>query len=298
MVSVIIPSYGGDKNITRAIDSVLAQTYPDVEIIVVDDNGLGTENQIKTANYLKEYIDSNKIKYIPHEINKKGSAARNTGFKASIGEYIALLDDDDEYTPDRLMLQTQYLEKNKDCGMCYCSYRRLNKNNELMVEIEAKKSGNMLYDVLMHKPTLTSGSLLIKREVWEDMNGFDESFSRHQDWEFTTRIAEKYLICAMPEVGLLKHMEGRNNPKDLKVYGDNRRKYIDKVMPQIMTLSPSVQKRVLAENFYEVTLKYLQRKDIKNFIKEYKKVGLGWYGIEFFLRRLKIIILKNTAHKF
>ncbi len=298
MVSVIIPSYGADENITRAIDSVLAQTYRDFEVIVVDDNGLGTENQIKTEEYLKDYIQADKIKYIPHEVNKNGSAARNTGFRASQGKYIALLDDDDEYTPDRLLNQVKYLESHADCGMCYCSYRRVNKNNKLMVEVAAKKCGDMLFDVLMHKPTLTSGSLLIKREVWEDMHGFDDSFRRHQDWEFTTRIAGKYRICAMPEVGLIKHMEGRNAPKDLEVYAENRRKYIEKVMPQIKLLPREKRKRVLAENYCEVTLKYLQKKDIKGFLREYKKLDLGIYGVEFFIRRIKYTFLKKFVHKF
>ena len=95
MVSIVIPTYGGSDCVKRAVDSCLSQSYSYLEIIVVDDNGEGTESQVKTYNSLSSLIESNKIRYICHEVNKNGSAARNTGVKASTGEYIALLDDDD-----------------------------------------------------------------------------------------------------------------------------------------------------------------------------------------------------------
>ena len=95
LVSVIIPTYSRPDFISRAIESVLNQTYKPIEIIVVDDNGRGTNNQILTEQVLTNFIRSNQIKYIVHEKNKNGSAARNTGAASSHGEYITFLDDDD-----------------------------------------------------------------------------------------------------------------------------------------------------------------------------------------------------------
>ena len=102
-VSVIIPTYKRSTVICRAVDSVLAQTLDSVEVIVVDDNGIGTEAGIKTAEVMeKNYSDNTKVHYIQHEKNKNGSAARNTGIRAAHGEFISFLDDDDIYLPERL----------------------------------------------------------------------------------------------------------------------------------------------------------------------------------------------------
>ena len=102
MVSIIIPTYGGGEGVEKVIDSILHQTYRDIEIIVVDDNGKGTENQIKTSKTLKKFIDSNVIQYITPDKNQGGSAARNMGAKASRGKYLMFLDDDDTVSEDKI----------------------------------------------------------------------------------------------------------------------------------------------------------------------------------------------------
>lgn len=107
LVSVIIPTYARSQYICRAIDSVLNQTYKNIEVIVVDDNGENTENQLATFQTLKSYIDKEQITYITHKTNRNGSAARNTGIFNAKGEYICLLDDDDEFFPEKVEKQVQ-----------------------------------------------------------------------------------------------------------------------------------------------------------------------------------------------
>ena len=92
LVSVIIPTYKRSDYLLQTIESVLSQTYPSIEIIIVDDNGLGNKFQVETQKKLQKYIVERKIIYIPHEVNKNGAAARNTGFRASKGEYINFLE--------------------------------------------------------------------------------------------------------------------------------------------------------------------------------------------------------------
>ena len=88
LVSIVIPTYARPTNLIRAIESVLAQTYAPIEIIVVDDNGVNTPFQKETENLLSSYIFDGKITYLKHEVNRNGSAARNTGTRASHGEII------------------------------------------------------------------------------------------------------------------------------------------------------------------------------------------------------------------
>ena len=124
-VSVIITTYGGGNEVERAVMSVLNQSYENYETIVVDDNGLGTDAQIKTKTLLQKYIDSGKIKYVAHECNKNGSAARNTGFDNSCGDYVMFLDDDDEYTKTRIEKQVAILESlDESYGVSYCSLEK------------------------------------------------------------------------------------------------------------------------------------------------------------------------------
>jgi len=123
LVSVIIPTYGRSELLDRAIDSVLAQTYDNIEIIVVDDNNSNSEHRKHTENVLQKYLQNGQAVYLKHEKNVGGSAARNTGIKASKGEYVALLDDDDEWFPEKIEKQISYFEILGDnIGVIYCSY--------------------------------------------------------------------------------------------------------------------------------------------------------------------------------
>lgn len=81
LVSVIIPTYSRPVNLKRAINSVLNQSYNNIEIIVVDDNGDGTYNQIRTEKEINEYMSLNNFRYLKHNKNRNGAAARNTGIK-------------------------------------------------------------------------------------------------------------------------------------------------------------------------------------------------------------------------
>ena len=94
-VSVIIPTFKRPGELGRAINSVLAQTYSNIEVVVVDDNNDGDEFRKETELFMKRFESNDRVKYIKHTKNQNGSAARNTGIANSDGEFIAFLDDDD-----------------------------------------------------------------------------------------------------------------------------------------------------------------------------------------------------------
>ena len=100
-VSVIMPTYGKPELLGRSIRSVQNQTYPEWELIIVDDNNPETEGRKQTETLMEQYAADKRIRYIKHEHNMNGSAARNTGIAAATGDYIAFLDSDDEYAPER-----------------------------------------------------------------------------------------------------------------------------------------------------------------------------------------------------
>src|SRR5699024_744473 len=127
LVSVIIPTFKRKKEIVRrAVKSVMAQTYQNIEIIIVDDSPEEFQGSIK----IKEYLDSLKderVKYIKHSENKGANAARNTGIRNSKGNFLAFLDDDDEWLPMKIEKQIQQF-KCDQIGMVYCPYLIVNED--------------------------------------------------------------------------------------------------------------------------------------------------------------------------
>lgn len=204
IISVVIPTYKRPDFLIRAIESVLNQTYSNVEVIVVDDNDPNTEARTMTEGLMKQFGYNTRVNYIKHEHNKNGSAARNTGAKAARGDYIAFLDDDDEYLPRKIEFQLEALEgRNEEWACCYSKYAT-KKPNKKPVESHECREGNLYLEALMREFHIASGSnLLIKKTAFFDINGFDESFTRNQDIEFLTRLLKKYKIAYSPYCGLI-----------------------------------------------------------------------------------------------
>ncbi len=292
-VSVVIPTYGGAEFLVRCIDSVLSQTYKEIEIIVVDDNGVGTNKQVDTAEVIKKYSEDSRVKYICHEVNKNGSAARNTGVMASSGEYIALMDDDDVFYPEKLERQVNLLDSlADDYAVVYCACD-IYYNGAKIGESRADKSGSLLFECLSHKIQIASTSMLIRKSAYQSIGGFDESFKRHQDWEFIARLASKYLIKADNFLGFKRILELRNNLNTPEIYQDRRLYYLKKMEPLILSLPPRQQEEVLVQNKIDVVIMYVKHKRYKDFLKEYRELSIGWRGVPCLINRFWKMVFRG-----
>ncbi len=202
LVSVIIPTYKTSGSLKRAIDSVLDQDYKNVEILVIDDNNPNDSYRKNTEKIMGDFANEIKVKYIKHEHNKNGSAARNTGIRASKGEYIAFLDDDDYMIGRRLSESVDCLAKSDgNVGGCCVNYLKCYKR------IIYKKSSydgitDSFVPLLSGERDYGAGStLMIKRSVIEKIGLFDETYKRHQDWEFLIRLFRYFKLINIPEIG-------------------------------------------------------------------------------------------------
>jgi len=118
-VSVIIATYGRSEYIINSLESAINQSYNNIEIIIVDDNGLNSAAQIETQKKLQSYIEQGKIIYFANPNNSGASASRNQGATIATGQYITFLDDDDLYKEEKVELQVKALESNKsDINLC------------------------------------------------------------------------------------------------------------------------------------------------------------------------------------
>lgn len=287
LVSVIIPSYKGSIVVKRAIDSVLSQTYKKIEVIVVDDNGLGTKEQIETEIVMREYAENERVRYVCHDKNVNGSAARNTGVANSNGEYIAYLDDDDIFFENKIERQVNLLnDLEKEYAMVYCAHETY-MGDKFVGRNHATVSGSILYECLSHKCEIASSSILMKRSAIESIGGWDESFKRHQDWEFVDRIAAKYKIKADDFVGFRRVVLKRNHAKTPEISKQYRQHYLKKMEPYISTLTEKQQKDVYVYNRMTVALDYIKAKQFGAFCKEVREIGYFPECVKFLLKRLK-----------
>lgn len=293
IVSIIIPSYGGGQYLERCVNSALSQTYPLIEVIVVDDNGLGTPNQESTAHVMSKYKNDKRVKYICHEKNINGSAARNTGVRHSIGSFISLLDDDDVFYPSNIEQHMKVLPfLPDDYALTYCGLEEY-LDNKLLRTVHKSFSGQDLYGILRHEIVIGSTSMCIRRSAWESLQGFDESFQRHQDWEFSARLMAKYKVKALPHIGFKRFLVLRNNPKKPEIAIQYRKHYLEKMKPLIATLSIEQQKDVILFNMLDAISSFIKNKEYINFFREFNKLHPGIRGVRFIFNRVKLIVSRG-----
>lgn len=250
LVSIVITTHKGSDSVSNAIRSVYIQDYPAVEVIVVDDNGLGTEEQIKTEKAISDYFGREDFCYIPHEKNRNGSAARNTGWRQAKGKYIGFLDDDDIYLPEKLKKSVTYLEKNAKYGAVYTN--SITVYTDGMLKRFSSAKGKLLFSVLVDDVFMNPGTLLIRKEIVDKLNGFDESFMRHQDLEFNTRMAAECLIGHLNIYGSLYNCKVRRN-RNAALAVQYRTHYMTKMMPILDRMTPTQKNCVLFKNAMDLS---------------------------------------------
>ncbi len=200
LISVVVITYKRPINIlSRAIESVLRQTYSKLELIVVND----APNEIKLRKEISEYLiklNDSRIKYIVHEENKGANAARNTGLDNALGKYIAYLDDDDEWLPEKLSVQKKEFEKNKKLGLVYSSfYIKNDKKEKVEKNIFLPRQGYLRALIEDNYIGSTSFPLLLTEAV-KKVGGFDVNQKSCQEYELWLRIGKQYDIVGIKDM--------------------------------------------------------------------------------------------------
>lgn len=272
IVSVIIPTYKRNDKLERAINSVLNQSINNFEIIVVDDNNENSKYRKSNEKLMSRYRDNNKIIYIKHKKNLNGAAARNTGISYSKSKYIAFLDDDDEFLEKKLEYQIKLLEcLDNIWGGVYCGYSDYIKNTLLYRNLDSKY-GNLKNEILLlESPIGGCSTLLMRTNILKELNGFDISFSRHQDWELLIRFFRKYKIAFINHNLVKRHLDDRKNVPNPKSLILIKKKFLNKFKKDIEKMPRELQKEVYKRHFLSILKSLIRNRDIKEAIKYYKK---------------------------
>lgn len=190
-VSVIIPTYNREKTILRAVNSVLEQTYTNLEVLVIDDGSTdGTADIVNS-------IPDDRIKYVVLEQNGGPSRARNIGVQMATGEWIAFQDSDDCWHNNKLELQMAYAKEHPGYSMIYCMYNAIMHYGQ-QVLVPSKPwpdimEGNMM-PTLLKRNVIGAPTVMAKRNAFLEVGGFDTSYRALEDWEFVIRFAREYQI--------------------------------------------------------------------------------------------------------
>ncbi|MDE5084823.1 MAG: glycosyltransferase [Trichodesmium sp. St18_bin1] len=197
IISVIIPAYNAEKTIRETIESVIKQTFSDWELIVVNDG-----SQDRTVEVVSQIKDPRiKLFSIPHA---GVSASRNRGFDNSVGQFIAFLDADDLWKPEKLESQLNALQSHSEAAVAYSWTDYIDESGSFLKQGRRVIFHGDVYPKLLVSNFLENGSNpLIKREAINEVGGFDESRKRAEDWEMYLRLGKKYHFVAVEKPQIL-----------------------------------------------------------------------------------------------
>lgn len=261
LVSVVIPTYKRSDMLGRAIKSVLSQTYKNLEVLVVSDNEPDDEYSLAASTLVTSFNDQ-RVRLILQEKHINGAAARNAGIRASRGEYIAFLDDDDYWEIKKVELQVKLL---KTLDASYGGVTCKNKHyceGRLVTALPPIKEQNLCKNILLRLADLSTDAIMLKRSYLDKTGYFDESLRRHQEVqlmtfftsEFKVKLLDMYLVC----VDSTKN-ENQPKPENMEKI---KQDFFKSVQPIMEKFSSAEQKQIRAMHKFEIGLLYVRNQKI------------------------------------
>jgi glycosyltransferase involved in cell wall biosynthesis len=210
-VTVIIPTFNRATIVGRAIRSVLAQTCQDWELIVIDDCSTDGTEQAVTS------FSDPRIKYIRQDRNRGAGAARNTGIRGARGEYVAFLDDDDEWLPEKLQKELEvFRHSDPEVGLVYSGKIILDERGKVL-DLRVETKSGWVHEALLDRHFIgTCSRVMIKKQVLDRVAGFDETLPSCQDLDLWLRVAKVCKVAPVPFCLVRRHMGSDQISANLK----------------------------------------------------------------------------------
>lgn len=203
-VSVVIPAYNAMRFLPQAVESALAQTWRDFELLVVDDGS--SDN---TSEWAAQHHDG-RVRLI-RQANQGAAKARNTGILEAKGEYIAFLDADDLWEPTKLEKQVMRLEAQPEVGLVHTAIRYIDENGrEINRVLGAQGDGDVWKEVVVHNPVRCGSTPLVRRACFAEVGVFDPDINFSEDWEMWIRISARHHFAVLNEP-LVSYRQHRAN---------------------------------------------------------------------------------------
>lgn len=238
LVSVIIPSHNMATFLPFAIQSVLNQTYPHLEIHVVDDGSTDS-----TKKVMEDFVSDKRVLYHYQE-NRGASSARNAGLRAAKGDIVALCDADDMWVANKLELQIPCLESSPKVGVIYTNYSMMDVDGHRQQTPQFPRHSGKITDKLIVSNFVTGCTSAIRRECFDRVGLYDETLTTGEDYDLWLRISTAYDYLYLNEITYLYRQWGgqvsnnRNEPRFhedcIRIKRSFLEKYPDLVEPEVV----------------------------------------------------------------
>ena len=289
LVSIVIPTYNRAKLLSHAIQSVLNQTYPTFELIVVDD----CSNDC-TESVVKGFHDD-RIRYIRHEKNQGAATARNNGITAAKGNYIAFQDSDDEWLPTKLEKQVNaFNSAPSDCGVVYTSFWLINNGEKTLVpSSHVKQTEGKIRDTLLKMNFISTPTAFVRKECFEKVGMF-ANIPRFQDWELWLRISKDYSFRHVNEPLVNSYRQPDSISCNAAVLISARKYILSKYYYEI-----SKNPKILSKHYSDIGIFLCSKGDIKAGRKYFfKAVSANPFDAKLLLRTVASIFGSTTYNNY
>jgi glycosyltransferase involved in cell wall biosynthesis len=261
-VSVVIPTYNYGRFVGQAIKGALAQTHPIEEIIVVDDGSNDNTREVV------EKFDA-PVRYI-RQANAGVCAARNNGVEKASGDFIAFLDADDVWLPEKIEKQIAKFGEDAQIGLVHCGMREFDSASGETVYLHAKGNEGWVADDLLlfaESVTVSGSAIVVRRAAFENVSGFDTNLKVGEDWDFCYRLARKFKVGFVPELLVDYRNHGKNTHFNVREMERSMEIFYEKAF---QTTDENILglRRQAYGNFYKVLAgSYFHSKNYADFVK-------------------------------
>lgn len=190
LVSVVIPTYRRHELLRKACESVLTQSYSPIEVVVVND---------MPGDEVGSALEGMAVKIINNEKSLGGAGARNRGVEESRGKFIAFLDDDDVFHPEKISRQVEVLTSQPEFGAVYTGFRLVDLKGNVLDVKKPSLCGNIHDETLCWNWVGTASTVMVRKEVLDEVGGFSPDLPAAQDWDLWIKISEKHDFAVLPD---------------------------------------------------------------------------------------------------
>ena len=270
-VSVIVPAYNRAHLIGRALESLRVQTYRDFEVVLGDD--ASTDDTVAVAQ--RAWPD---LKVVRLSANRGASSARNAAIRESRGRFLAFLDSDDEWLPEKLAVQMAYLERHPEVAVCACAYRKQWRDGRTTL-VPAPHPADMTKALHSALDFHGASTPLVRREVLDDVGYQDEDLRILEDWDWMLRISQKHRIDVLDEPLAIIH---ENNPSPPDRMRDSTVIFLAKHDADFRRYGAAHRRRVISQQWENSAFNMFEH-------------GRPGEGLRLLLRSLRHAPLRNPA---
>ena len=284
-VSCVIPTYKRNDTLGRAINSVLKQTYNNLEVLVVDDNEMGSSYSVKVKEIINEFKDP-RVRYITQKKHINGAEARNEGIRQSQGEYIAFLDDDDEWLPDKIEKQICFLNRNTDIGGVSCLYNEY-MNGVLFHSCPPYTCENLHKKIFQREVSVFTSTILLRKEALLQTGCFDNTLRRHQDLQLLLDFTIKNKMAVLNEYLVKLHSDSNINRPSYKSFVTIKKVFFSAVASHFELYSRREQSQIKAAHHFELAFAACREHLWWEGLMHIVKVGINIPAYRHLIKRMK-----------